>query len=82
MLKRHIDGIEGDAVFFYPLSMESAYEQAKKSAVEKVLLSIAETGSPTDSQLAFLRMMKPKEDSLDELSKALKVADSFLGVAK
>lgn len=50
-------------------------------AVKQVLLDISQTGKPTEAQLSFLRMMK-KEDPLGDLSKALKVADSFMGVAK
>lgn len=60
--------------------MESPYDKAVKSALEKVLLSIAETGSPTESQLAFLREFKPKPSDLDDLSKALSIADRFLGL--
>lgn len=58
-----------------------AYEQAKMEAVKQVLLDISQTGKPTEAQLSFLRMVK-KEDPLGDLSKALKVADSFMGVAK
>ena len=37
-----------------------AYEEAKRRALQKVFESIAETGLPTEQQLKFIEMYKPK----------------------
>lgn len=56
-----------------------AFEEAKEKAVEKVLLAIAESGSPTKAQLDFLQAMRTRRSDLDDFKEALSVADSFLG---
>lgn len=37
------------------------YEEAKKSALQKVFESISITGNPTPEQLKFIEMFKPKK---------------------
>ena len=56
-----------------------AYEQAKTNALEKVFLSIAETGKPTKEQLDFIQMMKPKKSEFDEMKDAGSFVMSLMG---
>lgn len=56
-----------------------AYEQAQTDALAKVFSDIAETGKPTQAQLDFIKMMKPKEDPLKEAEDAGKFVMSILG---
>ena len=38
----------------------NSYDEAVKSALEKVFESIAQTGCPTQEQIKFIEMYKPK----------------------
>lgn len=65
--------------------MESTFEQAKKNAIEKVFLKIAETGSPTKEQLDFLNFTKDKKkESINDVAKEMnavtKIIDVFMGI--
>ena len=69
-----------ETALFYDLAMRAdQYEQAKISALEKVFLEIAETGKPTQAQLDFIKMMKPKADPLKEAEDMGKFIMSFIG---
>lgn len=65
--------------------MENAYESAKKSAIEKVFLVIAETGRPTREQLDFLEFVKDKKkesikDVNKEIESTMKMFDMIFGI--
>ena len=38
----------------------NSYDEAVKSALEKIFESIAETGNPTPEQIRFIELYKPK----------------------
>ena len=58
------------------------YEQAKKSAIEKVLLRIAESGEPTKEQVSFLERYKPQPSLEKDLATMTKMLDLFIGGKK
>ena len=65
--------------------MENTFEQAKKNAIEKVFLKIAETGCPTKEQLDFLNFTKDKKketinDVAKEVNSVGKIIDIFMGI--
>lgn len=62
--------------------MESAYGQAMEKAAEKVLLSIAESGAPTEAQLKFLKMARGSPSDLDDIAKAFSILDKFFGISE
>ena len=68
------------AFSYYIYGMKNeAYEQAKINALEKVFLSIAETGKPTKEQIDFINMMKPKRSEFDEMKDAGSMMMSLMG---
>ena len=56
-----------------------AYIQAQESALSKVFLDIAETGKPTQAQLDFIKMMKPKPTPMQEAEDAGKLVMTLMG---
>ena len=58
------------------------YETAKKEAIEKVFLSIAQTGCPTKEQIAFLEAYKPKQSIDKDIATVSKLLDLMLGGKK
>ena len=58
---------------------KKAYEEAQKAALEKVYLSIAETGKPTQEQLDFIKMMEPKKTPASEMEDMGKAVMAMMG---
>ena len=57
----------------------NSYDEAKKTALEKVFLSIAETGKPTEEQLKFIQMYQPKRTLDDDIKTVEKILSLMLG---
>lgn len=58
---------------------QKTFEQARLNALTKVYLDIAETGKPTQGQLDFISMMKPKQNPMKEAEEAGKFVMSLMG---
>lgn len=67
------------AVFYYGAMDKSDLHEARTRALAKVYEQIGETGSPTQEQLALLRMVRAEENELTP-AKLLGEAGSLGGI--